>query len=63
MKTCLKSGFSEVINLSATLMCSIKNKGYTTMFARAHQVRTYVYRIKQNVINRFHILKLDHCRC
>jgi len=55
-KTRVKSGLSEVINLSATSMSSINNKRYTTVFACAHQVRTYVHRIKQNVSNRFNIL-------
>jgi len=37
-------------------MSSINNKRYITVFACAHQVRKYVYRIKQNVFNRLHIL-------
>jgi len=32
MKTRGKSWFSEVMNLSATPVCSINNKRYTTVF-------------------------------
>jgi len=62
MKTRVKSGFYEVMTLSATSVCSINNKRYATVFACAHQVRKYAYWMKQNVFNRFHILNVDHCR-
>jgi len=56
MKNRVKSVFYEVINSSATSMCSIiQRQLYITMFTCAHQVRKYAYR-KQNAFNRFHIL-------
>jgi len=55
MKNRVKSVFFEVMNSSATSMCSIRQL-YIIVFICAHQVRKYAYRMKQNVFNRLHIL-------
>jgi len=60
MKNRVKYVFSEVINSSAISMCSKYTDNFT-VFTCAHQVRKYVYRLKQNVFNGFHIL-IDDCQ-
>jgi len=54
MKNRVKSVFFEVMNSSATSICSIRQL-YITVFTCTPQVRKYAYR-KQNVFNRFHNL-------